>query len=126
MKKPSKIYNSEQGFDSRLSKGKGLWGTGTYFAVRAAYSDTYAYTNADGHKQMLMAKVITGITHKCLPNDKLRAPPIKPALSNSIFEEERYDSVSGYTVNTKNQGSDIFIIYDQGKAYAEYLITYCG
>ena len=121
---PVKIYNSEQGFDNRLSS-RGMWGEGAYFAVRAAYSDRYAYTTPEGHKQMFLAKVITGITYKCPPDSSLKAPPKKSdhpsALhsSGSKFEDERYDSVSGNT-----DGSDIYVIYEHGKVYPAYLITY--
>ena len=122
---PVKIYKSEQGFDNRLSS-RGMWGEGAYFAVRAAYSDRYAYTTPGGHKQMFLAKVITGITYKCPPDNSLKAPPKKSdhpsALhsSGSKFEDERYDSVSGNT-----NGSDIYVIYEHGgKVYPAYLITY--
>ena len=121
---PVKIYNSEQGFDNRLSS-RGMWGEGAYFAVRAAYSDRYAYTTPEGHKQMFLAKVITGITYKCSPDNSLKAPPKKsdhPSTllsSGSMFEDERYDSVSGNT-----GGSKIFVIYEHGRVYPAYLITY--
>jgi hypothetical protein len=36
-----------------------------------------------------------------------------------MFEDERYDSVSGDT-----NGSEVFVIYEQGKTYPAYLITY--
>ena len=122
---PVKIYKSEQGFDNRLSS-RGMWGEGTYFAVRAAYSDRYAYTTPEGHKQMFLAKVITGITYKCSPDSSLKVPPKKSdhpsalCSSGSKFEDERYDSVSGNT-----NGSDIYVIYEHGgKVYPAYLITY--
>ena len=123
---PKKIYDSEQGFDSRLAS-EGLWGTGTYFAVKAAYSDRYAYTTADGHKQMFLAEVITGVTCKCPQNRALKAPPKKDdcpsyavgTSTRSMFEDELYDSVNGET-----GGSEIFVIYEHGKVYPSYLITY--
>jgi hypothetical protein len=37
----------------------GLWGTGTYFAVNARYSDGYAYRE-NNLKQMFLAEVILG------------------------------------------------------------------
>lgn len=46
---PQKVYNSEQGFDNRLSS-RGLWGEGAYFAERSGYSHNYAYTTPEGHK----------------------------------------------------------------------------
>jgi hypothetical protein len=123
---PVHIYNSEQGFDNRLSSSPGLWGEGAYFAVQASYSNNYAFTTPDGYKQMFMAMVITGITCKYdQHNDRtLKAPPINRSsrtLSSgvSMFENQRYDSVSGYTY-----GTEVFIIYEHGKAYPAYLITY--
>lgn len=122
---PKKIYNSEQGFDNRLSS-RGLWGEGAYFAVKASYSNRYAYTSSDGHSQIFLVQVLTGITYKCPQNRDLKAPPKKAdypmphAVSKgAMFEDERYDSVSGDT-----NGSEIFVIYEHGKVYPAYLITY--
>ena len=123
---PSKIYNSEQGFDNRLAS-KGLWGEGTYYAVKARYSDRYAHTTPKRQKQMFLVQVITGITCRCRQNSSLRAPPKKNehdfgsimSSRDSMFEDERYDSVSGNT-----NGSDVFVIYEHGKVYPAYLITY--
>ena len=120
---PKKIFKSEHGFDLRFSS-QGMWGEGTYFAVNAQYSDRYAYSLGDS-KQMILAKVLTGETCRCPPDRNLKKPPIKPSQprpdssSGEVFEDERYDSVSGYT-----NGSDIFVIYDHEKAYPAYLITY--
>ena len=124
MTRPIKIYNSEQGFDNRLSSRAGLWGEGAYFAVRAKYSDGYAFTNLEGYKQMFMVKVITGITCKYQHEDRnIKAPPVIPMSSTHsnglTFEDQRYDSVSGYT-----HGSEVFVIYEHGRVYPEYLITY--
>ncbi len=133
---PIKIYNSEQGFDNRLAS-KGYWGEGSYFAAKASYSDRYAHTTPERHKQMFLAHVLTGITYKCEKshsmNRSLKAPPKKsersqPAsgaasVSSSeaslMFEDERYDSVSGVA-----NGSEIFVIYEHGKVYPAYLVTY--
>ena len=121
---PVKIYNSEQGFDNRLSS-RGMWGEGAYFADKAKYSNDYAFTTPEGHRQMFFVKVITGIAYKCPPDSSLKAPPKKsdhPSTlrsSGSMFEDERYDSVSGNT-----GGSEIFVIYEHGRVYPAYLITY--
>jgi hypothetical protein len=121
---PVKIYKSEQGFDNRLSS-RGMWGVGAYFAKGARYSDAYAYITPEGHKQMFIVRVITGISYKCPPDSSLKAPPKKadhPASSYSsggMFEDERYDSVCGTA-----QGSEIYVIYEHGKVYPAYLITY--
>ena len=122
---PEKIFRSEQGFDFRFCS-RGMWGTGTYFAVNASYSDKYAYTIATG-KQLILAKVLTGETSRCSPDSSLKKPPVKSSVASrprssgrtNTFEDELYDSVSGQT-----NGSDIFVIYDHEKAYPAYLITY--
>ena len=120
---PEKIFKSEHGFDFRFSS-QGMWGEGTYFAVNAQYSDRYAYSVGD-NKRMILAKVLTGETCRCQPDGNLKKPPVKPSQprpdssSGEVFEDERYDSVSGNT-----SGSDIFVIYDHEKAYPAYLITY--
>ena len=118
---PEKIFKSEQGFDFRFCF-RGMWGTGTYFAVNASYSNDYAYTTVTG-KQMILAKVLIGETCQCNPDSSLKKPPVKSQSklggSRNTFEDELYDSVKGHT-----NGSDIFVIYDHEKAYPAYLITY--
>ena len=120
---PEKIYKSEQGFDFRYSS-MGMWGTGTYFAVNASYSNSYAFQSGR-NKQMILAKVLTGETVHCPPDNALKKPPRKilwmkaQCGTESKFEDELYDSVSGHTI-----GSDIFVIYDHEKAYPAYLIQY--
>ena len=125
---PEKIFKSEHGFDFRFAS-TGMWGEGTYFAVNAQYSNNYAHSVGDS-KQMILAKVLTGETCRCQPHGSLKKPPVKSQprgrhssssgdSSGEVFEDERYDSVSGNT-----NGSDIFVIYDHDKAYPAYLITY--
>lgn len=115
---PKEIFKSEQGVDSQYSS-QGMWGTGTYFAVDASYSDRYSHQSGS-FKKMILAKVLTGDSCRCAPNSSLKMPPLKPCLkARDTFENERYDSMSGHT-----HGSDIFVIYDNEKAYPAYLITY--
>ena len=120
---PEKIFKSRQGFDFRFCCS-GMRGTGTYFAVNASYSNTnYAHCSADG-KQLILAKVLTGVMYKSRPDSSLKKPPVKSSNASSstcsnTFIDERYDSVSGH-----RNGSDIYVIYDHEKAYPDYLITY--
>ena len=125
---PKKIYDSEQGFDHRLAS-HGRWGEGVYFAVKASYSNSYAHITPEGHRQMFLAQVLTGVTCRCPPNNKMKAPPKKSEMTPAgapgsceafVFEDERYDSVSGIT----GGGYEIFVVYEHGKAYPVYLITY--
>ena len=119
---PEKVYKSEKGVDFRHSK-EGLWGMGSYFAVNASYSDRYAYTargGATGEKQMFICKVLTGDSFNATGSDHtLRQPPLKPVSTHGSFEEERYDSVNGYT-----NGSYVYVVYDHEKVYPAYLVTY--
>lgn len=115
---PKKIYKSEQGFDFRYSS-QGLWGTGSYFAVNASYSDKYAYQSKLSTKEIILARVLIGDACHCAPDRSLKMPPLKACKATGVFENERYDSVTGH-----RNGSDIYVIYDHEKAYPTYLITY--
>ena len=121
---PEKVYRSEKGVDFRFSR-EGLFGTGSYFAVNASYSNSYAYTPPEGisyEKQMFICKVLTGESYNAETSDKsLRQPPLKPNPTHGSFKEECYDSVKGYT-----KGSTIYTVYDHEKVYPAYLVTYCS
>ena len=115
---PEKVFRSEKGVDFRFSR-EGLWGTGSYFAVNASYSDRYAYITPGGinEKQMFICQVLAGDSYNAETNTdrSLRQPPLK---SGGLFEE-RYDSVKGYT-----NGSHVYVVYDHEKVYPAYLVTY--
>ena len=108
---PDCIYASQTGFDMRFCRS-GLWGIAVYFAQNAAYSDSYSYQNGP-HRQFFLASVIVGDAYQCSTDGSLRMPPLKTGTTT------RYDSVTGNT-----GGSDVFMIYSNGRAYPEYLITY--
>ena len=158
---PVHIYKGEQGFEARLATS-GMWGTASYFAVNASYSDTYAYQDPNGNKQIFSVKICAGDVIEMPPDKKLRLPPLKSDITQSPlnlaqpgslqpqlpthslnqlltaspvslpaqasgptiqaasqFSNERYDTVSGQT-----GGSKVYMIYENGRAYPEYLITY--
>jgi hypothetical protein len=93
----------------------GLWGYGLYFAENASYSHDYAYNCAPGVKSMLLTKLIVG-TETQLPADRnRRIPPVMQHGSS----RRRYDTVTGVT-----NGSKVYIVYENGRAYPEYLVTY--
>ncbi len=88
-----------------------MWGRGTYFAVNASYS--YSYIHQKNNKKFfILAIVLVGDYFTSPPRNDFTAPPYKPPPSTY-----RYDSIKGNT-----QNSDIFIIYDNGKAYPSYII----
>ena len=116
---PEDVYASEHGFDFRFAD-KAMWGKGTYFAVNASYSNNYAHQDAKSkQKQLLLASVLTGDAFTSKPDGTLTKPPLKQLATDSMFKDERYDSVTGTT-----GGSQIYVVYDHDKAYPSYLITY--
>ena len=120
---PKLIYESEDGFDMRYS-AQGMWGMANYFAVNASYSHNYAHVNtATGKREMFLVKVLTGESYKCASNRSLRMPPPKPLSADPNdqlqFGQMKYDTVTGET-----NGSQVFMAYDNEKAYPAYLIQY--
>ena len=118
---PKLIYESEDGFDMRYS-AQGMWGMANYFAVNASYSDSYAH-QITGRKEMFLVKVLTGDSYNCPPDSTLRLPPTKHHSAGSSSQlqlsQMKYDTVTGTT-----HGSQVFMAYDNEKAYPAYLITY--
>ena len=120
---PKLIYEGEDGFDMRYS-AQGMWGMANYFAVNASYSHKYAHVNtATGKREMFLVKVLTGESYKCASDRSLRMPPPKPITAdpnNQLqFGQMKYDTVTGET-----KGSQVFMAYDNEKAYPAYLIQY--
>ena len=107
---PIVIARTDEGLDPRI--GRGMWGTGSYYAKKASYSHSYCYHTPDGLAQMFLCEVIVGDYQELRPQD-LKKPPLKP---NS---ERRFHSVKGKAV-----GSEIWITYEAGMSYPTYLITY--
>ena len=70
---------------------------------------------------MFLVNVLTGGSFQCPSNPNLRMPPEKPGVGSGKlqFAKVRYDSVTGTT-----KGSQVFMIYDNDKAYPAYLILY--
>ena len=118
---PKNIYDGDEGFDMRYS-ASGMWGQANYFAMNANYSNSYAHQTSNGCKEMFLAKVLTGESHKCPPNSSLRKPPVKPGgatASQVQLSQVNYDTVTGHT-----GGSQVYMAYDNLKAYPAYLICY--
>ena len=120
---PDLVYNGQDGFDMRFCTS-GLWGIASYFAANAKYSHSYAY-NAGAVKQMFVAQVLVGHTKDYDTTSKkdLRMPPEMPKIhdKNDGPAVRRYDSVSGCT-----GGSRVVMVYGNGRAYPEYLLSYTG
>nr|XP_044999106.1 protein mono-ADP-ribosyltransferase PARP10 isoform X1 [Jaculus jaculus] len=90
-----------------------LYGKGVYFAKRASLSvqDRYSPPDADGHKAVFVARVLTGDYGQ--GSRSLRAPPLRP--SGQLL---RYDSA----VDCLHQPS-IFVIFHDTQALPTHLIT---
>ena len=112
---PSEIYQGDSGFDMRMSQ-VGMWGKGNYFAVNASYSDNYAHRHGE-FRQILVAKVVIGVSQYLKPDSNLRQPPFRTSRQRGL--KIRYDSVCGET-----NGSVVYVTYENERAYPLYLITY--
>ncbi|CDW86806.1 poly adp-ribose polymerase member 14-like protein [Stylonychia lemnae] len=111
---PIAIYDSEEGFNMLYSSG-GMWGQACYFAEKASYSHNgYKHPVGDGTFQMFYARVTVGEFKKLDPLNTLKMPPPMESKPKLL-----YDSVQGET-----NGSSVYMIYQNKKAYPEYLITY--
>ena len=120
---PKLIYENEVGFDMRYSS-QGMWGQANYFAKNASYSHSYAHSTSDGSREMFFVKVLAGDSCECSSDSSLRKPPFKStgATEGGLqFAQVQYDTVTGYT-----NGSEVYMTYDNEKAYPTYLIKYRG
>lgn len=84
-----------------------MWGRGIYFAQDASYSDAYSHKYGNGLHGMFLARVLIGQAETLASNNNI----VEPSVG--------YDSVTGTT-----NGSKVFIIYANKKAYPQYYVTY--
>ncbi|KAI4905419.1 hypothetical protein NFI96_026315, partial [Prochilodus magdalenae] len=104
-----------QGFNrSFCGKNATVYGQGVYFAVESALSvsDTYSPPNADGHKFIFMAKVLTG--DFTVGKHEMKTAPLKDSSGVPV----RYHSVVD-----KLDSPTLFVIFNDTQAYPQYLIT---
>ena len=92
-----------------------MFGRGCYFARDATYSnrDTYSVPNSRNEKRMYFVRVLTGEFTK--GEEKMAVAPPKDPSEPTVL----YDSV----VNSTSSPT-IFVVFYDGDAYPEYLITY--
>ncbi|MCI4391758.1 hypothetical protein PGIGA_G00137990 [Pangasianodon gigas] len=90
------------------------FGQGVYFAVKSSYSlsDTYSPPNADGHKFIFVARVLTGDFTQ--GKHDMRAAPLREGSGMPM----RFHSV----VDNVKEPS-LFVIFNDTQAYPQYLIT---
>jgi len=90
-------------FSSTLSFMLGtLYGHGVYFATNAKYSDPYARLNQANERCMFVVSVLIGRSIR--GDSSMKVPP------------------TGYDSTTDN--NQIFVVYHDAQAYADYLIKY--
>ncbi|KAI2502804.1 hypothetical protein MHU86_11628 [Fragilaria crotonensis] len=136
---PSAIYNDRQdGFMMQYSQS-GLWGRGIYFAEKSSYSYSYSYQPwlgaagfllssspragaVDEEREMFLTKLLVGkevlmdrdeSPQKAAECKKLIIPPVDPATNL------KYNTVTGYSA-----GSQVWVVYENGRAYPDYLVRY--
>lgn len=136
---PSAIYTDRQdGFMMQYSRS-GLWGRGIYFAEKSSYSYSYSYQPwlgaagfllssspragaVDEEREMFLTKLLVGkevlmnreeSPQKAAECKKLIIPPVDPATNL------KYNTVTGYTA-----GSQVWVVYENGRAYPDYLVRY--
>ncbi|XP_036421770.1 protein mono-ADP-ribosyltransferase PARP10-like isoform X2 [Colossoma macropomum] len=99
---------------SFCGKNATVYGQGVYFAVESALSvsDTYSPPNADGHKFIFMAKVLTG--DFTVGKHEMKTAPLKDTSGVPV----RYHSVAD-----KLDSPTLFVIFNDTQAYPQYLIT---
>jgi len=122
---PAAIYNDQMdGFMMQFA-AKGFWGRGIYFADKASYSRSYSHSpntlsqmderpkGEKGELEIFLTRLVVGKEVKLNQNRALTVPPIDPTTGL------KYNTVTGET-----DGSQVWIVYENGRAYPEYLVRY--
>ena len=105
----------KQNFDWRMhGKNATAYGRGSYFALNASYSHSYATRDTDSSQFMFLAKVLVGSYTKGESWYK-RPPPRQPSNSAIDLHDSCVDDMSNPT---------IFVIFDIDQCYPEYIIKY--
>ncbi|XP_073490644.1 protein mono-ADP-ribosyltransferase PARP14-like isoform X2 [Aquarana catesbeiana] len=105
---------NHNGFNRSYAGRNGTaYGNGTYFAVNANYSVTYAKPDGNGQRHMYLARVLTGLYYTGYKG--IITPPAK----NAANPTDLYDSV---TDNVQNPS--MFVIFNDIQAYPEYHIIF--
>ena len=105
----------KQNFDWRLhGKNATMYGQGSYFAVNASYSNSFARRDSHSRQFMFLAKVLVG-SHTT-GHSSYRRPPLKNPLDPA---SDLYDSCVDNIANPA-----IFVVFDTDQFYPEYIIQY--
>ena len=106
----------QQGFDWRVCGKHGtVYGKGSYFACKASYSHCYTANQfiSSSHKHMFLARVLVG-SYTSGNSSLTRPPPKDPTNPHVLF-----DSCCDNKTNPS-----LFVVFENGQSYPEYLITY--
>lgn len=105
----------KENFDWRLNgKNATAYGKGSYFAVNASYSHTYATEGGNKSRFMFLAKVLAG-SYKEGKSSYLTPPRKQPSNPTSDLYDSCVDNESNPT---------IFVVFDKNQLYPEYIIQY--
>ena len=115
-------YIIKTGFDISFANDGGSFGRGNYFARLARYScPGYCYVDkVTGDHYVFIAKVITGITHVASSGSGFKKPPFWDN-DKKIYFDSCTNINNPEDDNNKDQ---MYIVYDNEKAYPYYMITY--
>ena len=117
---PAKIWDGLNacGFDPRF--GKGYYGNGAYFAVKAKYSDSYAYRKSSEGRKMFLASVICGES-KNYGTTLARTLKRGPDLPRG---HRRYPGLYDSVLAGPHSGSHMYVVYEGDQAMPMYMVTY--
>ena len=105
----------KQNFDWRLhGKNASKYGEGSYFAVNASYSHSYAKRDDNMFQFMFLTKVLVG-SYTEGHSSYRRPPPKQPSDPASDLYDSCVDNTSNPT---------IFVVFDTDQFYPEYIIQY--
>lgn len=131
---PSVIYGDRQDGFMMQHAARGYWGRAIYFAQNAEYSDRFAFKpssgvawsldgartkGVEGERELFLTKLLAG---KSVFLDRkgreefcqnLTVPPKDPDT------DLKYNTVTGETA-----GSKVYMVYENGRAYPDYLVRY--
>ena len=108
------IHGKTAGFEPLASGSRvgAIWGDGTYFARDAKYCHNYSQALASGRREMLLNRVLVGLSTQGKAKTKLY-PKVQASLG------ARYHSLVD-----QPQCPTIFVVRHSYQAYPSYLITY--
>ena len=114
---PRLIYQDrEQTFNINYTSSNNYLGKGIYFAEKSEYSHSYSYAeNGNNQKSMFYCLVLVGDSQNITKKQSDRKDTDYKDLKNKI----RYESTTTFL-----NGSKIYAVYKNRRAYPLYLITY--